>query len=39
MPRANRSMKSSLNPYCIEDIAFTAADIRALRGDGRAAAP
>ncbi len=39
VPQASRSMKSSLNPYCIEDIAFTAADIRALRGDSRAATP
>ncbi len=30
-PRSNRSMKSSLNPYCIEDIAFTAAEIAKLR--------
>lgn len=33
--KSNRSAKSSLSPYCIEDIALTAADIRRLRDDDR----
>ena len=35
---AHRTQKSSLNPYVLDDVAFTLSDIRRARADGEASA-